>query len=255
MTKLVMNQYKFCAIAQMDEFCRGTIEVAELLRVDLEIHNSKCKREMEAFASLLQVDFEVDEAAKHREHRSGVQVLKPMYSMDATIDGDFQSLLEIDNLIDGKHISTQLVDPAAHKQKREGEVFTSSIPDYISDDDFAKINSVRLNDGEDLIEHIFGIPSKRLLPKIDALTEVKKVDTDAKDNSQLDDTGNSLIRHLFGTGLLDLKSGASSKHDIEASKGTTDDTNCQSKKKKLPIKFASFFKKQGKKIFKGQQRH
>ena len=276
MMKAMMRQYQVRSAAQVNAFCDFASQIACLLSVDLEVDDSKRNNELEALASLLQIDSEMGKAAQHIEYKSGVQDLKQLYAMDTTIDGSFRSLLETDQAIDGAHVTLQLVDPIAQKQSAKGKtaiessfdlgelLFTDLEVEVGRKNDIKQTrtrerrnsatagdsasNSETLtrrrsssgrgeNDATEFIEHIFGIPTDCLVPKVD-VAKVTKVDSGKKTESSEDNTGDALIRHLFGTGLLDVESDSDSGKSIEP-KRRDDETSFQSQGRTMQI--ASFF--------------
>jgi len=273
MMKAMMRQYQVRSAALVNAFCDVASQIACLLSVDLEMDGSKCNSELKAFASLLQVDSEMGKAAQHIEYKSGVQDLKPLYAMDTTIDGSFRSLLETDQAIDGAQVTLQLVDPIADKQSTEGKTTIEASFDvgellftdlevevcrkngneinqtrtkerrnsFAEGDSAIGVKPARVSKGDEFIEHFFGIPSDCLVPNVD-VSKVTKVDS-GKNSESSEDTGDALMRHLFGTGLLDVTSDLDSGKCIEP-KRSDDETSSQrqSTTKKIGSFFGNIFK-------------
>eukprot|EP00979_Chaetoceros_neogracilis_P001789 scaffold324_cov212-Chaetoceros_neogracile.AAC.1 len=135
--KSMMNQYKVVATAQMNASCRGTIDVVELLRIDLEVEGLKCDHDMLDVSQLLAVDEEISAMASRSKRKEDVNHIQELHKMDLRIDE--RSMVQEMTLI----------------------------PDTLAENISSKMIARRVEKGEELIEHIFGISSDRLISGTD----------------------------------------------------------------------------------------
>ena len=215
--KSMMNQYKVVATAQMNAFCRGTIDVAELLRTDLEVEGLKCDHDMLDVSQLLAVDEEISAMASRSKRKEDVNHIQELHKMDLRIDE--RSMVQEMTLI----------------------------PDTLAENISSKMIARRVEKGEELIEHIFGISSDRLISGTDLFRTGSETGfSDKKVHTPLNDTSDFLIRHIFGTGLLDFDL---AQGKDEGPKCNNADADSQSPKKIFSMNFASFLSKKAKNVF------